>query len=197
MRAIIRLKALLLFLVGLSVTVLGFVILFGSIGGAIPLEVGFLGVALIIIGPLTMVSGLYVYLLRKPTTQELASRPVGDDKETWNLVRLADSHTWQMRPAGLFVFFPVICGTYLLVLWCFNELGLESSDGATSVANIVAGTLILLLLAFRPIRNLVFYPPQSPRENEVGPAEQPQAKAEPLNDFSDLNKNTPDGPGIN
>jgi hypothetical protein len=77
--------------------------------------------------------------------------------------------TWRFRPVGSLVFLAISAGIYGLANW----LGLSFS-----VAGSVVGLLIFAVLAFRPLRNLVFYAPP-PRLDQAGPDASPQPKAEP------------------
>jgi hypothetical protein len=78
---------------------------------------------------------------------------------------------WRFRPVGSLVFVAIIAGIYGLASWLGDE--------SFSVAGLVFGVLIFSVLVFRPLRNLVFYPPPRPPLDQVGLRERPQPKAEP------------------
>jgi len=103
-----------------------------------------------------------------------ASRPVGDDRGASVNNRSDMPGDWRFRPVGSLVFVAVIAGIYGLAIWVEQYI-----PGSISVAGLVFGLLIFSVLALRPLRNLVFYPPPPPRLDHVGPNERPQPKAEP------------------
>src|SRR5947209_5535091 len=89
-------------IVGLSMTVLGFGILFGSIDGWIPMELAAGGFAMIILGPLTILGGLVAYILRRPTPEELAKQKVGDYAN------------WHFRLLGILIVIVLVAGFHAL-----------------------------------------------------------------------------------
>ena len=76
---------------GLILTLLGFAILISWIVLAVPKEAGFAGIALIILGPLTIVGGLQAHAIRRSTAKELASQHAmdyGRAAPVWNTISL-------------------------------------------------------------------------------------------------------------
>ena len=78
---------------------------------------------------------------------------------------------WRFRPVGSLVFVAIIAGIYGLASWV--------GDPSFSVAGVIFGLLIFAVLAFGPLRYLVFYPPPRPPLDQVGPGKQLEPKAEP------------------
>jgi hypothetical protein len=141
--------------VGLGLTLLGFAILFASIGGGVPIEVAFTGLALgVILGPLTFLSGFLDYALRRPTSNELASQKAGDYR------------TWHFRPAGLLILVIALVG--------FGALGSRaeqyvpgSNSGRRPISGYVFALVCIALLSMRTVRNLIFYTGQMPEAKEA------------------------------
>jgi hypothetical protein len=135
---------LVLVIAGLALTLLGFALLFGSMGGGVPVEAGFAGLVLIILGPLAVVGGLVAYALQRPTAKELAQQKAGDYR------------TWHFRPVGLLLLILALAGFVALANWAEQYLpGINA--GRRPLSGYVFGLLCLALLSFRKIRNLVFY----------------------------------------
>ncbi len=81
---------------------------------------------------------------------------------------------WRFRPLGSLVFVAMIAGIYGLAIWVEQYIA-----GSISVAGVVFGVLVFLVLAFPPLRNLIFYPPPRPPLHPVGPDKHTPPKAEP------------------
>jgi hypothetical protein len=135
---------LVLVVAGLGLTLLGFAALFGSLGGALPRQLAFVGFPLIIIGPLTFVGGLVVYALRRPTPEELASQ------------ELDNYGTWHFRPAGLLLLGLAMGAFIVAAKWAEQYLPWINA-GRPTPSSYVFAILLLLLLSFRKTRDLVFY----------------------------------------
>jgi uncharacterized membrane-anchored protein len=146
-----------LLIAGLMLTLLGFAILFGSMGGGIPIEAGFAGLALIILGPLTVVGGLVAYALQRPTAKELASQKANDYR------------TWHFRPVGLLILVVALGGFVALANWAEQYIP-SINSGRRPVSCYVFGLVCLALLSFRKVRNLVFYTGQIPEAKEADKA---------------------------
>ena len=107
-------------------------------------------------------------------TEPGAGGPVRDDSGAAVNNRPDIPGYWRFRPVGSLVFVAIVAGIYGLASWV--ELYIP---GSISVAGLVFGVMIFSVLAFRPFRYLVFYPPPRPCLDQVGTGAQPQPKAEP------------------
>jgi uncharacterized membrane-anchored protein len=150
-----------LIILGLGLTLLGFVILFGSIGGGLPIEVAFAGLALgVILGPITFISGFVVYAFRRPTPNELASQKADDYR------------TWHFQPAGLLILVIGLAAFVVLGNWAEQYVP-HINSGRRPLSGYIFGLVCLALLSFRKVRNLIFYTGEIP-------------KAEPAEDKSEV-----------
>jgi uncharacterized membrane-anchored protein len=146
-----------LVIAGLLLTLLGFVFLFGSVGGGMPIDAGFAGLVLIVLGPLTVVGGLVAYALRRPTAKDLASQKANDYR------------TWHFRPVGLLLLVLALGGFVALANWAEQYIpGINT--GRRPLSGYVFGLVCLALLSFRKVRNLVFYTAEIPKAKETDKA---------------------------
>lgn len=141
---------LVLVIVGLSLTLLGFAILFASLDGRVPLEVGLAGLPMILLGLLLFVGSLTTYALRRPTRKELASQKAGDYR------------TWHFRPAGLLILV-VGLATYVAVASWAEQYVPGINSGRPSPSGFVFGLVCLALLSFRKVRSSIFYLGEIPK----------------------------------
>lgn len=148
-----------LIIAGLGLTLLGFAIMLGASGGGVPIEFASAGAALgLILGPLTFISGLVVYALRRPTSKDLASQKAGDYR------------TWHFRPVGLLILVIAVAGFAAVGIWAEQYLpGINA--GPRPVWGYVVGVVCLALLSIRQVRNLVFYTAEMPEAKEVDKAD--------------------------
>ncbi len=141
-----------LILVGLGLTLLGFAMMFGAMGGAVPIEAAFAGLAFgALIGPLTFISGFVVYVMRRPTTKELASQ------------KSDDYRTWHFRPVGLLILAIGLVAFVALGNWAEQSIpGINS--GRRPLSGYIFALVCLALLSFRKVRNLIFYTDETPKQ---------------------------------
>src|SRR5258708_5879354 len=76
---------------GVCMTAAGVGLLWAATRGTAPLGVVFVGLALLLLGPVVFAAGFVVDMLRRPTPQELARQKADDDR------------TWHIRPLGLLI----------------------------------------------------------------------------------------------
>jgi hypothetical protein len=145
-----------LVVVGLGLTLSGFAVLFGSIGGWVPIELGFVGLALgLAVGPLTFLGGLAAYALRRPTPTDLALQKPGDYR------------TWHFRPTGLLLLVVVVSGLVALGNWAESRRpGINSGQRPLTVY--VFAIACVAALSVRNVRNVVFYTKETAETNDAG-----------------------------
>lgn len=135
-----------LVIIGIGLTLVGFAMTFGSLNEVIPTEMVFAGLALgVVIGPLTVISGLVVEALRRPTPSELAGQ------------KADDYQTWHFRPAGLLILVVALAAFVALVM-----LG-NGAKQSHSVYSFIFGLACVALLSIRKVRNWIFYTGGIPR----------------------------------
>lgn len=147
---------------GVGVMLLGFVLLFGAIGRAFPPWAASAGFTLMFVGPLTVVGGLVVYALQRPTPKDLAGQRVGE------------FGTWHFRPRGLLILAAALAAFLAIGFWAERYIpGINSGDKPPS-AYIFAGVCVALLSS-RKVRDQIFYTGSIPdaAEGKSAPAVEP------------------------
>lgn len=156
-----------LIILGLIVTVLGFAILFGAVGGPLPIEASYVGFAMIILGPLTFVAGLVVYALQAPTPEQLAAQNPDNFQ------------TWHFRPRGLLLLFLGLIGFIALGTWAEQYLP-GINKGRRPLSGYIFAIVFMALLSIRKVRNWVLYTSKLPQANATSDnSEQPTEAEQP------------------
>lgn len=129
---------------GVVLTLLGFAAIIGGMDGLLPFNGTYVGVALILLGPLTIIAGFVVYAFRKPTEGELARQQLGEMR------------SWHFRRRGLLILFGTMGVFVSFALW-LEQFYPGINSGRRPFPAFVFGVVCVILLSFRKVRDQVFH----------------------------------------
>lgn len=137
---------------GLVLTALGLALVFvaSDTSSPNPLLAIFGMIVGVVIGPLTIISGLVVFVVRRPSKKELRSQ------------NPRNSRTWHLRPVGALAFVVALAVCVGLGQWVGQYIPEFNKGGRWSPAAALTGLVMCGLLAIPKVRNLVFYVGERP-----------------------------------